>query len=93
LELQAALRTNGYLYVLQPAGDSVLKTMDAGLYVSGGPVFFSIACNRPTPLKYKPAASVRYQNNYYSIKLYLPDDNFMMPPMRFMAAVREYTLM
>jgi hypothetical protein len=31
-----------------------------------GRSFFSVHSNRPTPLKYKPAASVRYQNNNYS---------------------------
>jgi hypothetical protein len=54
LELEAAFRTNGYLCVLQ------------AIYLSGSGLFsLSPLTDRP-PLKYKPAASVRYQNNDYS---------------------------
>jgi hypothetical protein len=54
------------IYVITcAAGDSVLKTMAAGLYLNGASLF-SVPSNRPTQLKWNPAASVRYQNNDYS---------------------------
>jgi hypothetical protein len=64
-DIYVCCRPKAYVYLIGlAADDSVLNTMAAGLYLSGAGLF-SVPSNRPTPLKYKPAASVRYQNNDY----------------------------
>jgi hypothetical protein len=82
------------IYVITcTAGDSVLKTMAAGLYLNGVSLFSL------SPLTDRPSSNESLQLAF-DIKTmitviigYLLDDNFMTPPMRVNAAVREFIFM
>jgi hypothetical protein len=72
---------------------SVLKTMAAGLYLSGAGLFsLSPLTDRPRlNISLQPAFDIKTMITV--IIGYLPDDNFMTPPMRVNAAVREFIFM
>ena len=75
------------------AGDSVLKTMAAGLYLNGASLFsLSPLTDRPSSNEsLQPAFDIKTMITV--IIGYLSDDNFMTPPMRVNAAVREFIFM
>jgi hypothetical protein len=74
-------------------GDSVLKTMAAGLYLSGvGLLDGTEKTDRPRlNISLQPAFDIK--TTITSFIGYLSDDIFMMPPMRVKAAVREFIFM
>jgi hypothetical protein len=75
------------------AGDSVLKTMATGLYLNGASLFsLSTLTDRPSSNEsLQPAFDIKTMITV--IIGYLSDDNFMAPPMRANAAVREFIFM
>jgi hypothetical protein len=75
------------------AGDSVLKTMAAGLYLSEAGLFsLSPLTDRPRlNISLQPAFDIKTMITV--IIGYLSDDNFMTPPMRVNATIREFIFM
>jgi hypothetical protein len=90
-ELQGAFRTDIYV-ITCAAGDSVLKTMAAGLYLNGASLFSVPLTDRSSSNEsLQPAFDIKTMITV--IIGYLLDDNFMTPPMRVNAAVREFIFM
>jgi hypothetical protein len=82
------------IYVITcAAGDGILKTMATGLYLSGAGLFpLSTLTDRPRlNISLQPAFDIKAMITVIIGCLF--DDNFMTPPMRVNAAVREFIFM